>query len=138
MRVAVIGAGVFGSVIAWKLAEKGVAAQIFDSKREVLRGTTPKSVLRLHLGLHYPRDLGTAIQSRQGYERFLSEFGDTVDFGFRNLANNPYYAEMLETCFNFTFEVVNIDRIDDDIFYTIKNDRITINKFFDNELSKYE
>jgi hypothetical protein len=43
--------------------------------------------LRLHLGLHYPRDLETAIQSRRGYESFLNKFSDGVNLTFSN-----YYA----------------------------------------------
>jgi len=84
MTIAVIGAGVFGSVIAWKLSEQGFDVEIFDTHHEILSGTTPRSVLRLHLGLHYPRDLETAVQSKEGYSRFLGEFGDAVDLGFTN------------------------------------------------------
>jgi hypothetical protein len=84
MKVAVIGAGVFGAVIAWKLSQEGFDVEIFDTHQEILSGTTPKSVLRLHLGFHYPRDLETAVQSKEGYSRFLGEFGGSVDREFTN------------------------------------------------------
>jgi hypothetical protein len=84
MRIAVIGGGVFGSVIALKLAESGFEVTIFERKEAILLGSTPKSVMRLHLGLHYPRDLQTAIQSRLGYSQFLAEFRESVDLGFEN------------------------------------------------------
>jgi len=84
MKIAVIGAGVFGAVIAWKLSQEGFDVEIFDTHQEILSGTTPKSVLRLHLGFHYPRDLETAVQSKKGYSRFLGEFGSSVDREFAN------------------------------------------------------
>lgn len=84
MRIAVVGGGIFGSVIALKLAESGFEVTIFERKDAILLGSTPKSVMRLHLGLHYPRDLQTAIQSRLGYSQFLAEFRESVDLGFEN------------------------------------------------------
>jgi len=86
-RVAVIGAGVFGSEIATQIARHDLKVDLFDKEQDILMGATPKSVLRLHLGFHYPRDLGTAIQSRKGYVNFLERFPNSVDFNFTN-----YYA----------------------------------------------
>jgi glycine/D-amino acid oxidase-like deaminating enzyme len=86
-RIAVIGAGVFGSEIAIRLAEKGFQVTLIDKENNILMGTTPKSVLRLHLGFHYPRDLETAIQSRSGYQSFLERFSSSIDLNFMN-----YYA----------------------------------------------
>lgn len=87
MKVAVIGGGIFGSVVAWRLSNSGFGVDLFEQGSALLSGSTPKSVMRLHLGLHYPRDLETAIQSREGYYTFLREFGACVDLNFRN-----YYA----------------------------------------------
>jgi len=86
-RVAVIGAGIFGSEIAIQLAQRDFEVSLFDQETDILMGATPKSVLRLHLGFHYPRDLETAIQSRKGYLSFLRRFPNSVDFNFMN-----YYA----------------------------------------------
>ena len=84
MRIAVIGGGIFGSVIGLKLAESGFGVTIFERHPCLIFGSTPNSVMRLHLGSHYPRDLETAIQSRLGYDRFIEEFGDSVDLSFDN------------------------------------------------------
>lgn len=87
MRVAVIGAGVFGLTTAMTLTKAGHEVTVFERELEALRGSTPNSVMRLHLGLHYPRDLETAVQSRRGYWEFLEAFGEAVDLNFPN-----YYA----------------------------------------------
>ena len=86
-KVAVIGAGVFGLEISIQLAKSGYAVELFELEDEILRGSTSNSILRLHRGLHYPRDLATAEQSRIGYEQFLSRFPNSINFRFTN-----YYA----------------------------------------------
>jgi hypothetical protein len=85
--VAVIGAGIFGLETAIQLQQQGYRVTIFERRAGILQEGTGNSVLRLHLGLHYPRDLETAIQSRRGYESFLNKFSDGVNLTFSN-----YYA----------------------------------------------
>jgi glycine/D-amino acid oxidase-like deaminating enzyme len=101
VKVAVVGGGIFGGVIAWRLAESGIEVELFEKETSLVSGSTSKSVLRLHLGLHYPRDLDTAIQSRIGYQSFLKEFGSSVDLGFDN-----YYAVARENSKVSTSEFV--------------------------------
>jgi len=86
-RVAVIGAGIFGLETAIQLAKEGYEVLLFERKGDVLQEGTANSLLRLHQGLHYPRDLETAIQSREGYVGFLDRFPDCVNVHFDN-----YYA----------------------------------------------
>jgi len=90
-RVAVIGAGIFGSETAILLKKNGYEVTIFERENNILIGASKSSILRLHLGFHYPRDLDTAIQSRIGYTSFLNRFPSVVDFNFRN-----FYAVALE------------------------------------------
>jgi hypothetical protein len=85
--VAVIGAGIFGLESAIQLAKAGYEVSLFERKGDVLQEGTANSLLRLHQGLHYPRDLETAIQSREGYVEFLERFPDCVNMNFDN-----YYA----------------------------------------------
>lgn len=86
-KIAVIGAGIFGSEIAIRLAANGFHVSLFEVKENILLGATPHSVLRLHLGFHYPRDLETAVQSRVGFKEFFDRFPTSIDQNFRN-----YYA----------------------------------------------
>jgi len=86
-RIAVIGGGIFGSEAAIQLAAAGNEVTLFESNFDLLEGATSKSVLRLHLGFHYPRDYETALQSKVGYRDFLHRFPSCVDLDFPN-----YYA----------------------------------------------
>lgn len=74
----------FGSTIAFHLAELGKEVTVFEQNFQLLDGSTPRSVLRLHLGLHYPRDVLTAKQSIEGFRHFVSEYAEAVDFDFDN------------------------------------------------------
>lgn len=85
--IAVIGAGIFGSEISIQLARAGHDVDLFERSSEILSAGTYASQNRLHLGLHYPRDLPTAKQSRIGYAKFVERFPSTVRLDFPN-----YYA----------------------------------------------
>lgn len=86
MKIAIIGAGIFGSVIAKSLA--GIhEVWLFEKERAILSGSTVASVLRVHKGAHYPRDIATAKQSLSGFEDFSEEFHDAIVSDFKN-----YYA----------------------------------------------
>ena len=78
-KVAVIGAGAFGVTIAIELANKGHSILLFEKDGEILMGATAKSQNRLHLGLHYPRDLETAIQSKLGFIKFSKRYPTPID-----------------------------------------------------------
>ena len=71
-RIAVIGAGIFGSEIALKLRRHGYEVKLFEKSLNILSGATENSQNRRHLGLHYPRDLQTATQSVRGYDSFVN------------------------------------------------------------------
>ena len=83
-KVAIIGAGAFGCTIAIKLARHGFNASIFESQNKILGRATKNSQNRLHLGLHYPRDLPTARQSQIGFSKFITAFPDAVRVNFDN------------------------------------------------------
>lgn len=86
-KIAVIGAGIFGCEIALKLCRHGYQVKLFEKSINILSGATENSQNRLHLGLHYPRDLQTATQSVRGYESFVNRYTNCVDASFDN-----YYA----------------------------------------------
>jgi hypothetical protein len=87
MKIAVIGAGIFGLETASQLSTNGNVVSIFERNSDILSEATSNSIMRLHLGLHYPRDLETAIQSLNGYKLFVQKFSECVNLSFPN-----YYA----------------------------------------------
>jgi hypothetical protein len=87
VKIAVIGAGVFGAEISLKLASEGHDVHLFEKELQILKGATAGSQNRLHMGLHYPRDLRTATQSRNGYFKFKDRFSEAIREDFPS-----YYA----------------------------------------------
>ena len=90
-RVGIVGAGVFGLTAAVELARGGHDVRVFDTRNQVLAGTTSASTNRLHLGFHYPRDRPTALQSIEGSKSFQDAFPKTVNKSFSN-----YYGVVRE------------------------------------------
>lgn len=78
LKVAVIGCGIFGALAALKLSHAGRDVTIFEAKKIILSGASYNNQNRLHLGYHYPRDLDTAIQCRNGFDDFVREFPGAV------------------------------------------------------------
>jgi len=91
-KIAVIGGGIFGLEIATALMGIGHQVTLFEKENGVMLRTTSNNQNRLHLGLHYPRDMKTARQSRFGFDKFINKYPESVKTGFTN-----YYAVSSES-----------------------------------------
>lgn len=89
-KVAIIGGGIFGAITAINFAKQGYVTDLYEKNSDILMGATANSQNRLHLGLHYPRDLETAIQSKEGFVKFKERFPSTINSSFPN-----YYSTSL-------------------------------------------
>lgn len=78
MRVAVVGAGVFGCTAAIDLARAGAQVDLFEARGDILTGATARCQARLHRGYHYPRSDATAQAARDGFEEFSTRFPTAV------------------------------------------------------------
>lgn len=87
MKVAVIGAGIFGATAAIKLAEAGFQADLFEKESDILQAASGINQYRLHRGYHYPRSEGTIEALRLSQKSFLAEYGEAVLTG-----NEHYYC----------------------------------------------
>lgn len=87
MRIAVIGAGLFGTTAALKLIHAGHHVDLYERHNDILREASGINQFRLHRGYHYPRSIETAFQCKTSEESFLSEYGEAVD-----TLNSHYYA----------------------------------------------
>lgn len=87
MKVAVIGAGLFGCTAAIHAARAGHDVTLYDKASEIMAGATKANQLRLHRGYHYPRSPSTVEECRQGLVSFTAEYGEAILHG-----GDQYYA----------------------------------------------
>ncbi|MBX4206184.1 FAD-binding oxidoreductase [Candidatus Parcubacteria bacterium] len=87
MKIAVVGAGIFGITAAVKLAEAGHDVDLYEKNAEILSAASGINQYRLHRGYHYPRSRSTALSSKYAEESFRREYGAAVIDG-----NEHYYS----------------------------------------------
>ena len=63
MRVKIIGAGIFGCMIAGELKRAGHEVVLIEKNSDIMQGASKFNHNRIHFGFHYPRSLSTAQQS---------------------------------------------------------------------------
>lgn len=113
MKIGIIGAGIFGTITALFLSKAGHTVSLYDSKPGILLGASGNNSNRLHLGFHYPRDLETAIQSKNGYEEFRKHFPDVCNFNFPCIyALSREQSKTSELEFFEFIKTMNIDAIE--------------------------
>lgn len=79
MRVAVIGGGFYGCVIALQLSRRSVQVDLFERSPEILKGAILANQHRLHLGFHYPRCDFTISQAKESFDEFCAEYPSAVE-----------------------------------------------------------
>lgn len=75
MKVAVVGAGLFGCTAAIYAARAGHKVTLIDKASDIMKGATFCNQFRLHRGYHYPRSEDTGRQCRNGLKAFAGEYG---------------------------------------------------------------
>jgi len=78
MKIAVIGAGIFGTTAAWKLASQGNKVDLYEREKDILQAASGINQYRLHMGYHYPRSDETALDSKRGSKVFQEEYKDCI------------------------------------------------------------
>ncbi len=78
MKIAVIGAGIFGSTTAIKLAQNGFKVDLYEKEPDILQAASGINQYRLHRGYHYPRSQETALSSKLAESSFREEYGEAV------------------------------------------------------------
>tara|TARA_B100000787_G_scaffold146019_1_gene116483 strand:+ start:14965 stop:15951 length:987 start_codon:yes stop_codon:yes gene_type:complete len=72
--VIIIGAGWYGCYIAMQCKNRGIDYVVYEKANEIFTGSSSYNQNRLHLGFHYPRNFKTRIDSKRGFEKFISTF----------------------------------------------------------------
>jgi len=80
MRVAVIGAGIYGLHLAEEISKESSieTIDIFESSSEIMSGATMLNQRRVHQGYHYPRDSRTIEMCKTGFKKFIKEFPEAL------------------------------------------------------------
>lgn len=78
MKIAVVGAGIFGITSAVKLASAGHEVDLYEKNTEILSAASGINQYRLHRGYHYPRSKSTALSSKYAVDSFRREYGEAV------------------------------------------------------------
>jgi FAD dependent oxidoreductase len=85
-KIAVVGAGIYGTTAAIRLAEHGHRVHLFDPQG-VLRAASAINQYRVHAGYHYPRSPETIEEVAEARAEFTAEFPRAIVRGSRH-----YYA----------------------------------------------
>lgn len=85
-KIAVAGAGIYGTSIALGLANAGHSVTLYDPLG-VLRAASAINQFRIHSGYHYPRSSDTITELLESRKEFSDEFSEAI---VQNIEN--YYA----------------------------------------------
>jgi len=85
-RIAIAGAGIYGSTIAVKLSRCGHAVTLYDPLG-IMCGASVINQCRIHSGYHYPRSPETIAEILEARSTFVNEYQDAIVQGCQN-----YYA----------------------------------------------
>jgi D-amino-acid oxidase len=85
MKIAVIGAGIFGCTTAIYLARDGHDVHLYERHGEILREASLKNQYRMHMGFHYPRSSETVEECLSGLDSFTREYHEAMSFKGRKL-----------------------------------------------------
>jgi hypothetical protein len=76
-KVAVAGAGIYGTNVAIRLAEEGHDVRLFDPLG-ILRGASAINQYRIHSGYHYPRSPETISETLEARAEFMAAFEPAI------------------------------------------------------------
>ena len=85
MKVAVVGAGLFGISTALELDRAGHTVTLFEKNSDILEAASGINQYRLHRGYHYPRSYTTVASSLKAEPSFHQWYGQAV------IKNNKHY-----------------------------------------------
>ena len=77
-RIAIVGAGIFGSTVSIRLAQKGYY-DLYEKNNSIMNCASRVNQYRLHKGYHYPRSDSTINQLLNSHTRFIEEYYDAIE-----------------------------------------------------------
>jgi hypothetical protein len=77
VKIAVVGAGIYGTTCAIRLAEQGHRVKLFDPLG-ILQAASAINQYRVHAGYHYPRSSETILEVAEARAEFAAEFAPAI------------------------------------------------------------
>ena len=77
LKIAIIGAGFFGTTAAAILSRK-YQIDLYENSSKILNGASRCNQFRFHLGFHYPNSTLTVKEIKRSKNDFLNFFGKKV------------------------------------------------------------
>lgn len=81
----VLGGGIFGLYATKTLLKRGYRVTLIESDKGFFQRASFVNQARVHMGYHYPRSLGTALNSADCFDRFNVEFKDAINHEFKKI-----------------------------------------------------
>ncbi len=78
MKIAVVGAGIFGTTIAWMLGKNGFSVDLYEKREGILLAASGINQYRLHRGYHYPRSKETMLTCLHGEREFAQIYTEAI------------------------------------------------------------
>lgn len=96
MKVAIIGAGIYGCHLGTILSDFGIDVKIYEKESEIFNKASGNNQFRLHWGFHYARDYRTRQQSKIGFSKFMDHYKDFTEEIAENLYVVPKYNSLID------------------------------------------
>ena len=77
MKIAVIGAGIFGVTIAIRLA-KNHQVELYEKNEDIMMAASDVNNCRVHKGYHYPRSNKTVQEVLEANQKFSEEYNECI------------------------------------------------------------
>jgi hypothetical protein len=113
IKVAVVGAGIYGSTVAAKLAENGMNVHLFDPLG-IMMGASAINQFRVHKGYHYPRSEETIREVIESRASFISIYEKSIVKKIDNYYAIPFVGSLTsvdqyeKTCSDHSLYLENI------------------------------
>lgn len=78
MKIAIIGAGIYGCHLALELNADGHSIDLYDMANDLFSGASTHNSFRIHKGYHYPRSAKTREMCKIDEKRFIKHYPHLV------------------------------------------------------------
>ncbi len=127
MKIAVVGAGIFGISVALRLSRAGYDVDLIEKNSDILQAASGINQYRLHRGYHYPRSFETSQSASAAEAHFRAEYGEAVVdhnnhyYGIAREGSKVSAQEFQDFCrrCDLEFEKVSLPLLDEDEFQLI-------------------